>query len=398
MRDRAAPLKRGLDVDANAVRFANYFHVLREIVHLTSGWLALEPRLEVKYALADHLHDDARAVTKVRRRLYELRHPSDDPGAPGGELLALLDRMNAAPSPEAYQAIAYGVAKPWLARAFAAHADLIDPVTDEPTLRLLRQLSERELRHVAELGPDDPHPPEGDLGALPIRERESRALIVMAPLDQPARDAYVEVTDHGDPFLSDELYVNGEENHVPIEGEEQRHFFHGLMDAELGAAELMGRNMHEHPEMPWDFHVDMARQTWDEARHARVHDVLMQTELGCTWGDYPVGFAYFRSIYAYDLLGRLALFNGTSEQRAMWRHSHRRKVLVARGQENVAKVFDYLLADEVPHVHNGARWGAHLLGGDERAYRAKVRELRRELDAGGRPVAASAGGGSAVAS
>ena len=60
----------------------------------------------------------------------------------------------------------------------------------------------------------------------------------------------------------------------------------------------------------------------------------------------------------------------------MWRHSHRRKVLVERGQEQVAKVFDYLLADEVPHVHNGARWGAWLLGGDERAYREKVRELQ----------------------
>ena len=33
------------------------------------------------------------------------------------------------------------------------------------------------------------------------------------------------------------------------------------MDAELCAAELMARNSHEHPEMPWDFHVDMARQT-----------------------------------------------------------------------------------------------------------------------------------------
>ena len=41
------------------------------------------------------------------------------------------------------------------------------------------------------------------------------------------------------------------------------------MDAELTAAELMARNSHEYPEMPWDFHVDMARQTWDELRHAR---------------------------------------------------------------------------------------------------------------------------------
>ena len=209
----------------------------------------------------------------------------------------------------------------------------------------------------------------------------------MPLLDQPARDGYVEVTEDGDPYLTDELYVNGDENHVPTDPEEQKHFFHGLMDAELCAAELMARNSHEHPEMPWDFHVDMARQCWDEIRHAEVHDALMATELDCRWGDYPIGFGYFKSVYAYDLLGRLVLFNGTSEQKAMWRHSHRRKVLVEIGQAKVARVFDYLLADEVPHVHNGKRWGTYLLGGDEAAYREKLRELRAGLDPTGQPVA-----------
>lgn len=404
---RHAPLRRGYDVDENATRFSNYLHVLRELVHRSCGWLPLEPSFERKYALGDHVHDDARAVSKVRRRLYELRHPSDYPGAPGEELALLLDRLESAGSPAEYAEVAYGEAKPALLRAIRIHLEALDPVTDEPSLRLLRQLAERQRRHVTELGPPDdaePHPgslggvldagpgqaepPEVpmDIGGVPVQLRERRDLSVMAPLEEPARDEFVEVTEEGDPYLVDELYVNGDENHVPVDREEQKHFFHGLMDAELCAAELMARNSHEHPDMPWDFHVDMARQTWDELRHARVHDILMATELGCRWGDYPVGFSYFRSIYALDLLGRLALFNGTSEQRAMWRHSHRRKKLVELGQESVAKVFDYLLADEVPHVHNGVRWGSHLLGGDEGAYRRKVRELREGLDATGAPA------------
>jgi hypothetical protein len=386
MRPRPEPLKRGYDVDDNAIRFSNYFHVLRALVHLHCGWLALEPSFERKYALGDHLHDDARSLSKVRRRLYELRHPSDYPGAPGDELATLLDRLDAADSPGAYAELAYGTVKPALVDAMRIHLDTLDPVTDEPSLRLLRQVAERQERHLAELRHPGAPAPFSDLGALPVRLREARPLHVLAPLEEPARDDFVEVTTDGDPYLVDELYVNGGENHVPTEPEEQQHFFHALMDAELSAAELMARNSHEHPEMPWDFHVDMARQTWDELRHARVHDVLMRTELDCAWGDYPVGFSYFRSIYALDLLGRLALFNSTSEQGAMWRHSHRRKVLVELGQANVAKVFDYLLADEVPHVHNGARWGAYLLGGDERAYRDKVRELRAGLDRTGAPA------------
>jgi hypothetical protein len=385
-------LRLGYDVDENAIRFSNYFHVLRELVHLSSGWLALAPEFEAKYALGDHLHDDARAVSKIRRRLYELRHPSDYPGAPAEELAALLDRLGEAESPAAYIDLAYGEAKPALLRAFQVHLDQLDPVSDEPSLRLLTKLVERQERHIAELGPGTESGAESkrwpeDLGALPIRlKADPRALGIMPPLVEPARDGFVEVTAEGDPFLARELYVNDpEENHVPVEREEQRHFFHALMDAELCAAELMARNSHEHPEMPWDFHVDMARQTWDEMRHARIHSLLMPTELGCGWGDYPVGFSYFRSVYAHDLLGRLALFNSTSEQKAMWRHSHRRKVLVERGQEQIAQVFDYLLADEVPHVHNGTRWGSYLCGGDEDAYKRKVRELREGLDETGAP-------------
>ena len=390
-------LRLGYDVDENAIRFSDYFHVLRELVHLSSGWLALVPEFELKYALGDHLHDDARAVSKIRRRLYELRHPSDHPGAPGEELSDLLDRLADAPTPTAYVELAYGGAKPALLRAFRVHRDRLDPVSDEPSLRLLTQLSERQRRHIEALGsPRDGGstgsrgdlPAIDDLGAFPIRlKSEPRALRIMPPVVEPARDEFVEVTPDGDPYLARELYVNDpEENHVPVEAGEQRHFFHALMDAELCAAELMARNSHEHPDMPWDFHVDMARQTWDEMRHAKLHALLMPKELGCRWGDYPVGFSYFRSVYAHDLLGRLALFNSTSEQKAMWRHSHRRKVLVERGQEQIAQVFDYLLADEVPHVHNGTRWGTHLCGGDESVYKRTVRKLREGLDETGAPA------------
>jgi hypothetical protein len=380
----------GYDVDDNATRFSNYYHLLRELLHLSNGWLPLEPSFERKYRLADHLHDDARALSKIKRRLYELRHPSDYPGAPSPELEELLDRLAGAGSVVAYLAAAYGEAKPALLRAVRVHVDELDPVTDEPSLRLLTRLAQRQERHIAELGDVTAGGGPVDVGALPVRlHGEQRELRILPPLDEPARDRGMEVTEQGDSYLTRELYVNGAENHVPTELEEQRHFFHGLMDAELCAAELMARNSHEYPDMPWDFHVDMARQTWDEARHARVHELLMKDELGCAWGDYPVGFSYFKSIYAYDLLGRLALFNGTSEQRAMWRHSHRRKALLELGQARVARVFDYLLADEVPHVHNGVRWGAYLLGGSETAYRDKVRELRAGLDETGAPVPAA---------
>src|SRR3954451_1956177 len=162
------PEVAGYDVDENAIRFSNYFHVLRELVHLSCGWLPVEPRLEVKYALGDHLHDDARTLTKIRRRLYELRTPSDYPGAPDAELTALLDRAAAAESPAAYLAIAYGELKPALLAGARIHRPPPAPLLEEPSLRLLTQLTARQERHVAEI-PGQPAPLSfPDLGALPI--------------------------------------------------------------------------------------------------------------------------------------------------------------------------------------------------------------------------------------
>ncbi len=336
----------GYDVDESAVRFSNYFHVLRELVHLTSGHLALEPRFEVKALLGDHLYDDARAITKIRRRLYELRTPSDDPGAPSPELAALLDKANTEDT-DAYLRTAYGELKPTLIAALRIHLTRLDPIVDEPSLRLVTQVLHRQERHAAELPIEGARTACEDLGALPLSPLQTRALAVLPALDQPARDAFIEVAELGD-----------------AEPEDQKHLVHGLMHAELCAAELTARNSHEHPEMPWDFHVDMARQTWDEIRHAEILDRLLATELGGHWGDHPVGFDAFRSIYALDLVGRLALVDGEQET------VQRRTVLIEHGQ-----VRDYLLADAVPHVHTAARWGMHLLGGDERAYREKVREV-----------------------
>ena len=96
------------DVEESARRLANLAHVLRELVHLTAGHLALEPRFETKGLLGDHLHDDARAAAALYERIAQL---GQAPRAPGPELAARLDRVVAAPD---YLEVAYGELKPAL--------------------------------------------------------------------------------------------------------------------------------------------------------------------------------------------------------------------------------------------------------------------------------------------
>src|SRR5919106_2505535 len=177
----------GYEVDDNATRFSNYFHVLRELAHFTNGWMPLEPSWPRKYAMSDHVHDDARALTKIKRRLYELRHPAEYPGSPSPELEELLDRMASADSPRAYVEVAYGEAKPALVRAMRVHLEELDPVSDEPSLRLLTKLAARQERHIREssvLGAQSSgRSADGieDLGALEIRLKGARRELRVMP-------------------------------------------------------------------------------------------------------------------------------------------------------------------------------------------------------------------------
>jgi hypothetical protein len=293
----------GYALNDTASRLANYAHLLRELVHLSCGHLALEPRFEVKALLGDHIYDDARAVSKLHARIGELDRTA---GAPGHELSTLLDRAAEADT-HLYVELAYGELKPTLIAALRIHLENIDPLLDEPTLRLLTALLHRQERHTAEL-PAAGAPALADVGALPIDATTTRQLRVLPPLERPARDAFIEVTD-------------GEEPHE----------IHALMNAELCSAELAARNAHEHPEMPWDFHVDMARRVWDEIRHAEVIDRLMATELDCRWGDYPVSFARYKRLYTAPLEDRLAQEGPSSR----------------RPREGI---FEYLVADEAMHA------------------------------------------------
>jgi len=284
-----------MDLTENASRLSTALLVLRELVHLSCGHLAREPRFEVKAVLADHLHDDARAVGKLHARRSELG--GDHAVAPSAELAALLDRAYA----EDYLEVAYGELKPTLVAALRAHLDRVDPLLDEPTHRLLNQLVYRQERHVAELPPSTRRVAIDDLGALPLEPGE-RALRVLPRPDRPARDAFVEVV--GAPAAA--------------------HPVHDLTNAKLGAAEWAARTSHERTDLPWEFHEDMARLCWDSVRHAEILDRHMAADLGCHWGDHPVAPA----------ADGLATSDG----------------------ELPPAVAEYLRADEARHARIAARW------------------------------------------
>lgn len=390
-------LRGGFDVDVNATRFSNYFHVERDLVHILGGWVARVPEIEIKFAIGTHVWEDAEHVNQIRQRIKELRYPSEYPMAPADRLIALTDEINQAEDALLLLVGVYEVLKPHLITSYRLHRVTSDEVMDEPSIRLLRRMEDDEdeqvrwgramieelkrtpadrdraaawQRHLGDLLAD-----VGEIGALPLAKGRRQRWLREGKVLKPAREPFVEILPDGDPQLK-KAYFNASQP-VSTDPQDLKHFLHALTQAEMQAAEVMGRNIAEYPEMPWEFHYAMARQTWDEVRHALIH-VKQLEEWGVRWGDYPIAQGTHRYL-ALDLFGRLVKFNLESEGAAPPRHRKRRSTFEAVDMAKLARIFDYLLADEGLHIHNGAYWSKWLCEFDEQRYEAKLAELEAQF-------------------
>ncbi len=127
---------------------------------------------------------------------------------------------------------------------------------------------------------------------------------------------------------------------------------------ELDVPEMMATILQElNSEEPWEFHREMIRQLWDEARHAMMGEVGFAS-LGIDWTKIPINFTWSRNLNmqlnARERHGVLFFI----EQGLMPRNGKRFEWEV--GQESgdpLSALFqDFDWADEVLHSQIGRRW------------------------------------------
>ncbi len=146
----------------------------------------------------------------------------------------------------------------------------------------------------------------------------------------------------------------------------RREAVHRHMSNEITSLDIAAQCVADYPDAPWDLRLELARQSWDEARHiAALHRRL--EELGGHKGDFPISaFEWTVTCAIDDLPGRLASQNRTLEAGAMdvvggnireWREI---------GDHETADVLDAILADEIQHVRFANRWIKQLAAGNPR--------------------------------
>jgi hypothetical protein len=126
---------------------------------------------------------------------------------------------------------------------------------------------------------------------------------------------------------------------------------------EIDVPEMMASILNEIQDKPWEFHMEMCRQLWDEARHAMMGEVGFAS-LGIDWSKIPINFTWSRNLNtqltAQERHGVLFFI----EQGLMPKTGKRFEweVGVASGSPLSALFQDFDWADEVLHAQIGRRW------------------------------------------
>jgi uncharacterized ferritin-like protein (DUF455 family) len=162
-------------------------------------------------------------------------------------------------------------------------------------------------------------------------------------------------------------------------------FLHGIVfNIEVSATEICASMIVEHPDAPFELKLDLARQAYDEVRHAEA--LLARCyELGGKLGESPIDFRIWRVFRAAESLAEALMLQqrigegfgldiGVLEQE---------KWSGELADERTARLFEYINSDETNHVALGNRWIRHLLDDDPAQIAALEAQARDKMSAMG---------------
>lgn len=395
-------------VKENGQRLANYRYLEVQLMEMIGGWSHTTPPLAFKATFGYHVYDHAQAADLLGERLEQLRSGREREEPATDEFAHLCEYVWNLDSTIDRLVAVYRVLEPHLVSTYVYHADATDPMTDTPTVRLLRQLASLGQSHIAwgqavlealTQSPEDRrraldvqadiegrlvacggvtgqgieshwlafHSAKADAKSPPRIKRGQQGYRFRKqcpPLPHPVVEAPFWFSDKREDFR-----VYEAEDEWSIEG--FRHKFHQLLYGEVETTDRMGKMLAEFPELPWELRMELAHQMWDEARHIEIVAKAVEDELGGELGYGPWTLVWWWMQNEEDPLKRITVTNSWAEKNLMQTLRIWRTEAEKRGYTRIAELCDYLQADELTHVKLATRWIRQLTEHD--------REHRDEL-------------------
>jgi len=171
---------------------------------------------------------------------------------------------------------------------------------------------------------------------------------------------------------------------------------HREYNQEVQTLEIAALCLVDFPDAPWGLRMELARQCWDEARHAELSYQHLK-ELGGWKGMYPIANLDWSVVAMLDSLpARLAVQHRTFEAGSLDVETAAVPMLRDMGHDAHAEMTDAIEADEIQHVRFANEWLKRLTDTEPRAVlqvAAAMAWLRKLVDATGDDAGGYGGGG-----
>ena len=394
------------------VKERGHFVATLRYVHVTlmetlAAWVPTTPEVEVKLLLGEHIWDVAQHADSLGKRTFELRLPLQHSVRAAEPYVAFLAEVRAIePTPERLAAM-YDVVVPGLVARQRRYLEQTDKLVDAPTVRILeRYLADTARmidggpraapraagaadRPIANGSPPSrrarpsssswpPRPPETVAGGS-LRcgsPRETKIVRGIELRKDPAREPCFKI-----------VHLHHDVPDAPSTTPEGRLMrAHREYNQEVQTLEIAALCLVDFPDAPWQLRMELARQCWDEARHAAL-SYRYVTELGGWKGMYPIANLDWSVVAMLDSLpARLAVQHRTFEAGSLDIEMAAIPMMREMGQDAAADVKDAVDADEIQHVRFGNEWVRRLTDADPRAVlqiAAAMKWLQKVVEATG---------------
>ncbi|MFN0160563.1 MAG: DUF455 family protein [Burkholderiales bacterium] len=166
------------------------------------------------------------------------------------------------------------------------------------------------------------------------------------------------------------------QDHADMSPVAVRQRLHKHMHNEMQNLEIVALSLTEFPDVEWDLRMDIARQCWDEARHAAVF-LKRLVELGGSKGEFPVmNYEWSVSGMMTSVAGRLTLQNRTFEGGEMDLLRELVRIWREADDAETSALMEAILADEIQHVRYANRWLKRLAEANPGVLLEVVRAMR----------------------
>ena len=398
-RDRR-PLGGKFSVDENARRLLRFFYFERRLMQALGAWTLSVPEFEVKLEMGRHIFYHADAARFLRERLHEQEHRlSEVDKHRDPEIDRFIDELLSANNAAEMLVGIHLVTGRALETAYRHHIDDTDQVTDVPTIRLLKRVlvdyesmlewAEQSVAAYVEGGVEETTLTSwrwhlqrllssigGVTGSDPRGEAPTPLRIDAKPFKRgtvPLRDPRFDTFKHtGDYDTADGGARFDKDSYENI----RLRFIRTQRD-EVDAIEAFGTFIWDIQFKDFQAEYDLARITWDEARHTEIGHRALQAAgydpfelrnrlVGSTCrGPMDPAFA-MAEINLFGEVGVLKTINGLIDK--------------ARERQDalLVHVADYIRADERTHVRKGTQILKCMTNLGAQALELRTRELFTE--------------------